>query len=154
VTKPPQRAQPEGPVVRASTKDRAWQSGQLLSVADNNFFFNVTYSSDVEGSTWPFSQGSDGRYTVTGQIATATTSAYTYDNYVVESQFVAYLVQRMRPKTSPPVRLPGTKPLKFAVDKGKMWVLDEQGIEYETKVIKLIQKDAIVDPLTRISAAR
>lgn len=152
VTKPPQRPQPEGPVVRASTKDRAWQSGQLLSVANNKFFFNVTYTSDTEGSAWPFSQGSDGRYTVTGQIAAETNSPYTYDNYVIESQFVAYLVQRMRPKTSPPVRLPGTQPLKFAVDKGKMWVLDEQGIEYETKVIKLIQKDAIVDPLARASA--
>jgi hypothetical protein len=150
VAKPPQR--PEGPVVRAATKDRAWQSGQLLSVANNTYFFNVTYTSDTEGSSWPFSQGSDGRLTVTGQIADATNSSYTYDNYVIESQFVAYLVQRMRPKTSPPVRLPGTQPLKFAVDKGKMWVLDEQGIEYETKVVKLIQKDAIVDPLTRAAA--
>ena len=43
-TRPPQRPQPEGPVARASTKDRAWQSGQLLSVANNNFFFNVTYT--------------------------------------------------------------------------------------------------------------
>lgn len=156
VTKPPQRpqpvARPEGPVVRASTKDRAWQSGQLLSVPSNNYFFNVTYVSDMEGSAWPFSQGSDGRFTVTGQIAANTASPYTYDSYVIESQFVAYLVQRMRPKTSPPVRLPGTQPLKFAVDKGKMWVLDEQGIEYETKVIKLIQKDAIVDPLARTAA--
>ena len=120
----------------------------MLSVPTNNYFFNVTYTSDIEGSTWPFAQGSDGRLTVTGQIAAATNSQYTYDNYVIESQFVAYLVQRMRPKTSPPVRLPGTRAMKFAVDKGKMWVLDEQGIEYETKVVKLIQKDAIVDPLT------
>ncbi len=156
VTKPVQRQEPtkpEGPVVKASTKDRAWQSGNLLSVANNNYFFNITYTSDIEGSSWPFSQGSDGRMTVTGQIATVTTSPYTYDNYVIESEYVAYLVQRMRPKTSPAVRLPGTKTLKFAVDKGKMWVIDEQGVEYETKVIKLIQKDAIVDPLTR-SAAR
>lgn len=154
VTKPAPKpeARPEGPVVRASTKDRAWQSGQLLSVANNNYFFNVTYTSDVEGSSWPFSQGSDGRLTVTGQIAANTNSPYTYDNYVIESEYVAYLVQRMRPKTSPAVRLPGTKPLKFAVDKGKMWVVDDQGVEYETKVVKLIQKDAIVDPLARTAA--
>ncbi len=150
VTKPAPR--PEGPVARASTKDRAWQSGHLLSVANNNFFFNVTYSSDTEGSAWPFSQGSDGRYTVTGQIATDSGSPYTYDNYVIESEFVAYLVQRMRPKTSPAVRLPGAKALKFAVEKNKLWVLDEQGIEYETKVVKLIQKDSIVDPSARAAA--
>ncbi len=145
-------SRPEGPVARATTKDRAWQSGQLLSVASNNYFFNVTYTSDLEGSSWPFSQGSDGRLTVTGQIAANTSSPYTYDNYVIESQYVAYLVQRMRPKTSPPVRFAGTKPLKFAVDKGKMWIVDDQGIEYESKVIKLIQKDSIVDPLARAAA--
>ena len=151
VTKPAP-ARSESTVVRASTKDRAWQGGNLLSVAANNYFFNVTYTSDQDGSSWPFSQGSDGRFTVTGQIAANTASFYTYDNYVIESEFVAYLVQRMRPKTSPAVRLPGTKTLKFAVDKGKMWVIDEQGIEYEFKVVKLIQKDAIVDPLTQKAA--
>lgn len=148
----PAVAKPEGPVARATTKDRAWQSGHLLSVANNNYFFNVTYTSDAEGSSWPFSQGSDGRFTVTGQIAGNTDSAYTYDNYVLESEFVAYLVQRMRPKTSPAARLPGTKPLKFAVEKNKLWVLDDNGIEYETKVIKLIQKDSIVDPTARAAA--
>jgi hypothetical protein len=150
--KPQPEPKPEAPVARVSAKDRAWQSGKLLSVANNNYFFNVTYSSDTDGSYWPFVQGSDGRYTVNGQIGIATRSAYTYDNYVVESPFVAYLVQRMRPKTSPPVRLPGAAALKFAVEKSKMWVLDEEGKEYETRIVKLIQKDAIVDPLARASA--
>lgn len=151
-SKPPAAARPEAPIARASSKDRPWQSGQLLSVPSNNYFFNVTYTSDLDGATWAFSQGSDGRYTVTGKIADETRSAYTFDNYVIESQFVAYLVQRMRPKTSPPARFPGMHALKFAVDKGKLWVLDDEGKEYETKVIKLVQKDAIVDPLARASA--
>ena len=50
------------------------------------------------------------------------------------------------------MRLPGTQALKFAVEKNKLWVLDEENIEYETKVVKLVQKDAIVDPLTRAAA--
>ena len=145
-------AKPESPVARASSKDRAWQSGQLLSVANNNYFFNVTYSSDLDGSSWPFSQGSDGRLTVTGQIANPTSSLYTYDNYIIESEFVAYLVQRMRPKSSPIVALPGTHALKFAVEKTKLWVLDDMGREYETKVIKLVQKDSIGDPASRVAA--
>jgi hypothetical protein len=151
--KPEPAAKPENaPVARASAKDRAWQGGRLLSIVDNHYFFNVTYSSDSEGSGWPFVQGSDGRYTVNGQIGIPTNSPYTYDNYVIESQFCVYLVQRMRPKTSPPVRLPGAAALKFAVEKAKLWVLDEENIEYETKVVKLVQKDAIVDPLTRAAA--
>jgi hypothetical protein len=153
VEKPAPPAKPESStVVRASSKDRAWQSGQLLSIVNNSFFFNVTYSSDSEGTGWPFVQGSDGRYTVNGQIGVPTGNPYTYDNYVIESPFVVYLVQRMRPKTSPPVRLPGTKALKFAVEKNKLWVLDDDSVEYETKIVKLVQKDAIVDPLTRAAA--
>jgi hypothetical protein len=153
VEKPATPARSESPtVVRASSKDRAWQSGQLLSIVNNSFFFNVTYSSDSEGSGWPFVQGSDGRYTVNGQIGVPTNNPYTYDNYVIESPFVVFLVQRMRPKTSPPVRLPGTKALKFAVEKNKLWVLDDDSVEYETKIVKLVQKDAIVDPLTRAAA--
>jgi hypothetical protein len=154
VTKPVEKsAKPETAVVaRASAKDRAWQSGQLLSIVNNSYFLNVTYSSDTEGTGWPFVQGSDGRYTVNGQIGNPTSSLYTYDNYVIESQYCVYLVQRMRPKTSPAVRLPGTKVLKFAVEKNKLWVLDDESIEYETKVVKLVQKDAIVDPLARAAA--
>ncbi len=64
-----------------------------------------------------------------------------------------YLVQRMRPKTSPPILpVPGAKALKFAVEKNKLWVLDKESVEYETKIVKLVQKDAIVDPLTRAAA--
>jgi hypothetical protein len=155
--KPAQRPEPvvkpeTAALARGSSKDRAWQRGQLLSIVDNRYFFNVTYSSDSDGSAWPFVQGSDGRYTVNGQIGNPTNSPYTYDNFVIESEFCVYLVQRMRPKTSPPVRLPGAKYLKFAVEKNKLWVLDEENIEYETKVVKLVQKDAIVDPTARAAA--
>jgi len=159
VAQPHSQPQPQPPAkpaaavaARASSKDRSWQSGQLLSIVSNRYFFNVTFSSDTDGTVWPFVQGSDGRYTVNGQIGLPTRSLYTYDNYLIESQFCVYLVQRMRPKTSAPVRLPGTTALKFAVEKSKLWVLDEENIEYETKVVKLVQKDSIVDPLTRAAA--
>jgi hypothetical protein len=152
-SQPQPQAKPAAPAAaRASSKDRSWQSGQLLSIVSNRYFFNVTFSSDTDGTVWPFVQGSDGRYTVNGQIGIPTRSLYTYDNYLIESQFCVYLVQRMRPKTSPPVRLPGTTALKFAVEKSKLWVLDEENIEYETRVVKLVQKDSIVDPLTRAAA--
>jgi hypothetical protein len=152
VTKPSQPAAKPDTAAAARSASRAWQSGQLLSIVNNSYFLNVTYSSDSDGSTWPFAQGSDGRYTVNGQIGNPTTSLYTYDNYVIESQFCVYLVQRMRPKTSTTAHFAGNKPLKFAVEKTKLWLVDEENIEYETKVIKLVQKDSIVDPLTRAAA--
>ena len=103
---PPAKPDTSAAARAASSKDRAWQSGQLLSVVNNSYFFNVTYTSDSDGSAWPFVQGSDGRFTVNGQIGNPTTSLYTYDNYVIESQFCVYLVQRMRPKTSSPAACP------------------------------------------------
>jgi hypothetical protein len=129
-------------------KDRAWQSGQLLSTVSNQYFVNVSYTTESEGSTWNMSQGSDGRLTLVSLPKTYATNS-TYDNYVIESQFCAYLVQRWRPKTAPMVRFPGTTPLKFAVDKNKVYVLDEDGKEYETRIVKLVQRDAI-DTHTRI----
>jgi hypothetical protein len=151
VTRPKPEPKPE-PVVDAAAprnvKDRAWQSGQLLSTMSNQYFVNVSYTTETDGSTWNMAQGSDGRMTLVGQPK-AYASNSIYDNYVIESQFCAYLVQRWRPKASPMVRLPGTTPLKFAVDKSKLYVLDEDGKEYETKIVKLVQREA-VDTHTRI----
>jgi hypothetical protein len=135
-------------VVSHSLKDRAWQSGLLLSTVSNQYFVNVSYSSESDGATWSMTQGDDGRFTLVGQPKAYATNS-TYDNYVIQSQFCAYLVQRWRPKASPMVRLPGTTPLKFAVDKSKLYVLDEDGKEYETKIVKLVQRETI-DTHTRI----
>ena len=80
-------------------------------------------------------------------------SAYTYDNYVIESQFCAYLVQRWRARTAPVARFPGATALRFAVEKSKLYVLDEDGKEYETRIIRLIQRDAI-DTHTHVAVGR
>ena len=93
-------------------------------------------------------QGSDGRFSLASEPKSYASNS-TFDNYVIESQFCAYLVQRWRPKTSPMARFPGTTALKFAVDKSKLFVLDEDGKEYETKIVKLVQREA-VDTQTRI----
>jgi hypothetical protein len=141
----PVRAEAAAP---RSVKDRAWQSGQLLSTLSNQYFVNVNYSTETDGATWNMVQGNDGRFTLVSQPK-AYASNSTYDNYVIESQFCAYLVQRWRPKTSPMVRFPGTTALRFAVDKNKLYILDEEGKEYETKIVKLVQRE-VVDTHTRI----
>jgi hypothetical protein len=125
-----------------TVKDRAWQSGQLLSTISNQYFVNVNYTTETDGATWNMVQGDDGRVTLVSQ-AKSYASNSTFDNYVIESQFCAYLVQRWRPKSAPMVRFPGSKPLRFAVEKSKLFVLDDDGKEYETKVVRLVQRDAV-----------
>jgi hypothetical protein len=123
-----------------NSKDRPWQRGQLLSTAANPFFANIPYTTDSDASSWTFVQGADGKATAFLRAGGAN-SAYIYDNYVIESDFCGYLIQRSRLKTVPPARFPGTKPLKFAIEKNKIWVTDEDGKEYEAKIVKTIQKD-------------
>lgn len=146
--KEPKKPEPQKPEPKESkdqtasnSKDRPWQRGQLLSTASNPFFANVPYTTDSEASGWTFVQGADGKATVFMR-AGASSSSYIYDNYVIDSDFCTYLVQRPRLKTVPPARFPGTKPLKFAIEKNKIWLTDEEGKEYEAKIVKTLQKDA------------
>ena len=138
----PQAASVSKDQANSGLKDRPWQRGQLLSTASNAFFANVAYTTDTEASSWTFVQGADGKATVFIRAGSPTGGSYIYDNYVIESEFCGYLVQRSRLKTVPPVRFDGTKPLKFAIEKSKIWIADDEGKEYEAKIVKQIQKDA------------
>ncbi len=136
-----------------SSKDRPWQGGQLLSTASNRFFANIAYVTETDASTWSFVLGSDGKFTAFIHAAATGASSYVYDNYVIETEFCGYLVQRTRPKTVPPARFPGTKPLKFAIEKTKIWIIDEEGKEYEAKIVKQIQKDPEGEAQTPVRTA-
>jgi hypothetical protein len=156
----PPAVKPAQPQVAAASapgnntpKDRPWQSGQLLSTASNRFFANIAYTTETDPSTWTFALGSDGKFTAFIHAAASGNSPYIYDNYVIESEFCGYLVERMRPRTVPPARFPGTKPLKFAIEKTKIWIIDEEGKEYEAKIVKQIQKDPEGDAQTGVRTA-
>ena len=136
--------------LRPALKDRAWQGGRLLSASANKYFTNASYTSDTDGGSWNFVEQTDGRYTIKGN--TSRPGSLMYDNYLIESEYCVYLVQRSRPKSSEPLRLDGAKPLKFAVEKNKLWVLDGEGAEYETKVLMLIQKDEAAEPVTQTAS--
>ncbi len=136
-----------------SPKDRPWQSGQLLSTAVNRFFANIAYTTETDASTWTFALGSDGKSTAFIHAAAQAGSSYIYDNYVIETEFCGYLVQRTRLRTVPPARFPGTKPLKFAIEKTKIWIIDEDGKENEAKIVKQIQKDAEGDAQAAVRTA-
>jgi hypothetical protein len=163
VVKQPQKQEPPvkpapPPVAAASAaastaKDRPWQGGQLLSTASNRFFANIAYVTETDASTWSFVLGSDGKFTAFIHAAATGASSYVYDNYVIETEFCGYLVQRTRPKNVPPARFPGTRPLKFAIEKTKIWIIDEEGKEYEAKIVKQIQKDPEGEAQTPVRTA-
>jgi hypothetical protein len=145
---------PAAPASANAPKDRPWQSGQLRSTAANPFFANIAYTTETDAATWTFVLGADGKVTAFIHAAAPQNSSYIYDNYVIETEFCGYLVQRARLKTAPPVRFPAAKSLKFAIEKTKIWIIDEDGREYEAKIVKQIQKDSegIAETLARAAA--
>ena len=154
VVKQPKPEPPVKPDSAVNTlKDRPWQSGQLLSTASNRFFANIAYTTETDAATWTFALGSDSKFTAFIHTAAPDNSPYVYDNYVIESEFCGYLVQRTRSRTVPPARFQGTKPLKFAIEKTKIWIIDEEGKEYEAKIVKQIQKDPEGDAQTPVRTA-
>jgi hypothetical protein len=77
-----------------------------------------------------------------------------YDRYVVESGDAAYLVERGRFKSSKPSLLRPYLSIKFAIDKKKIWLLDEEGKELETTILKQIEKNVARPSFTASLPAR
>lgn len=115
----------------AWAKDRIWQDGSLLDTRGNKYFPSIDASGEADRA--PSSQ----MFTNAQTVPTNTV----YDRYVVESGDAVYLVERGRFKSSKPSLLRPYLSIKFAIDKKKIWLLDEEGRELETTILKRVDKD-------------
>jgi len=115
----------------AWAKDRIWQDGSLLDTRGNKYFPSIDASGEADRA--PSSQ----MFTNAQAVQTNTV----YDRYVVESGDAVYLVERGRFKSSKPSLLRPYLSIKFAIDKKKIWLLDEEGRELETTILKRVDKD-------------
>ena len=112
-------------------KDRIWQDGSLLDTRSNKYFPSTDSSGEADRS--PSSQ----MFTNSQTVQTNTV----YDRYIVESGDAVYLVERGRFKSAKPSLLRPYLSIKFAIDKKKIWLLDEEGRELETTILKRVDKD-------------
>src|SRR5436190_22517365 len=128
----------------AWAKDRLWQDGSLLDTHSNKYFSSAETSGDADRllSSRMFSDAQ------TVQTITV------YDRYVVESGDAVYLVERARLKSAKPSLLRPNLSIKFAMDKKKIWLLDEEGREMETTILKRIDKDVARPSITAALPAR
>ena len=63
----------------------------------------------------------------------------TYQTFLIEGETHAYLAQeRLRWRWSKPANLTVNGPVKFAVEKRKLFVVDEAGKEHEMEIIKRV----------------
>ena len=128
----------------AWAKDRIWQDGNLLDTRSNKYFRSIETSSDADRAQ------SSRMFTDAQTVVTNTI----YDRYVVESADAAYLVERGRFKSAKPSLLRPNLSIKFAIEKKKIWLLDEEGRELETTILERFAKDAARPSVTASLPAR
>jgi hypothetical protein len=115
-------------------KERAWQQGMLLNPENNAYFKSVDKTEGLgeggfhaAGTTDP-----DAKHDVSVQ-----------DNYVVDAGDAAYLVQRIRLSSSTPAKVYITMQVKFFVEKKKLFLVDKDGHQVETKIVKQSPKNSV-----------
>lgn len=116
-------------------KERAWQQGMLLN-PENNAYFKSVDKTEAIGATAFRAAGStdpDAKHDISVQ-----------DNYVVDAGDAAYLVQRVRLSNSSAAKVYITMEVKFFVEKKKLILVDKDGKQVETKIVKQAQKTSVV----------
>jgi hypothetical protein len=117
-------------------KERAWQEGMLLNPENNAYFRSVEKSVSSQLSTTMFQNAN-------GQGDVAKTPVSVKDNYVLNAGDSAYLLERARLSTSPAANIFITMQVKFFVEKDKLYIVDRDGKEVVTKIVKQSRKEAV-----------
>jgi len=125
-------------VAISAEKQRDWQTGKVLDTERSRYFAGTVSNGNTTGTAQ--ANGSYGTYQ--GNTTTTSTPVYRmYQTFLIEGPTHAYLVQqRLRWKWSKPANLTVNGPVKFSVEKRKVFVVDEDGKEYEMEVVKKVLK--------------
>ena len=118
-------------------KERAWQEGMLLNPENNAFFRSTEKTTKPPIATGLF-QGAN------SNGGASQTPVSVKDNYVLNAGDVAYLVERPRMSTVPPANVFITMQVKFFVQKDKLYMVDRDGHEVVTKIVKESRKEGPV----------
>ena len=124
----------------AAEKQRDWQTGKVLDSQRSSYFAGTVGSANTTGTAQ--ANGSYGTYQ--GNTTSSQRAVYrTYETFVIESDTYVYLAQeRLRWKWSKPANLTVNGPVKFAIEKRKLFVMDEDGKEHEMEIVKKVLKEA------------
>jgi hypothetical protein len=117
-----------------ASKERAWQQGMLLNPENNAYFKSVAKSESQGGSAFHAagSTDPDAKHDVAVQ-----------DNYVVDTSDATYLVERVRLSSVEAAKVYITMQVKFFVEKKKLYMIDRDGKEVETRIVKQAPKNSV-----------
>jgi hypothetical protein len=117
-------------------KNRDWQTGKVLDSQRNRYFAGTVGSTTTP---LPSAGDPDGPFaTFPKTTNTQQTAVYrVYETFLIEGDKYAYVAQeRLRRKWSKPANLTINGPVKYAVEKQTLFVIDEDGKEHEMEVVK------------------
>jgi hypothetical protein len=119
-------------------KERPWQEGMLLN-PENNAYFKSTEKTVTSTLSTGIFQGANSESEV------PKTPVSVRDNYVLNAADSAYLVERTRLSNSPAANVFITMQVKFFVQKDKLYMVDRNGKEVVTKIVKQSRKERLAD---------
>jgi hypothetical protein len=122
----------------AGQKQRNWQDGKVLDSQRSRYFAGTVGNSSTNGNVNV--TGDSGGYNGTyhGQTSGSETAVYrVFETFVIEGDKYVYLAQeRLRWRWSKAANVTVNGPVKYAVEKRKLYVMDEDGKEHEMDIIK------------------
>jgi hypothetical protein len=131
----------------AADKQRDWQMGKVVDTERNRYFAGTFGNSQTAGTVQ--ANGNNGTYQ--GTTTSTDTAVYrVYETFIIEGETYAYVAQeRLRWKWSKPANLTMNGPVKYAVEKRKLYVIDDDGKEHKMEVVKRVlkQPDAAKTPM-------
>jgi hypothetical protein len=123
-------------VAVAGEKVRNWQTGKVLDSQRNRYFVGTVGNANTAGTAQ--ANGNYGTYQ--GSTNSSQTALYkVYETFLIEGDTYAYVAQeRLRWKWSKPANLTVNGAVKYAVEKQKLFVIDDDGKEHEMEIVKKI----------------
>jgi len=123
-------------ILFAAQKQRDWQTGKVVDSERNRYFAGTIGNSNTTGTAQ--ANGNYGTYQ--GSTNTSQTAVYrVYETFIIEGETYAYVAQeRLRWRWSKPANLTVNGPVKYAIEKRRLYVIDEDGKEHEMEIVKRI----------------
>src|SRR5258708_91997 len=117
--------------VAIAEKRRDWQMGKVLDSQRSRYFAGTVGNADTTGTT-------QANGTFQGHTDSSQTAIYrVYETFLIEGKTHAYLArERIRWRWSKPANLTVNGPVKFAIEKRQLFVIDEDGKEHEMQILK------------------
>lgn len=124
-------------------KQRAWQTGTVLDTDRSSVYLGTTGRTTTNGTVQASPNGTGGLSgTYSGHSSTSQDARYaTREVEVIDGGRYVYVVSRvLRWRWNKPAYLTVNADLSFAVENHTMYLIDEDGREHKTKIIKRILK--------------